>query len=66
MATSTKITYKVLLHECVSKSGCRRISLGKNIASDPIGRVFVLSAFEKNKLAFIVKKALDEKNEAFV
>ena len=51
-----KIEYKILISQIITKTGCRRISQGYYLASDPKGRALLLASTEKNKIAFLTKR----------
>ena len=52
-----KSSFRVIVQETMSKSGCRRICPGEYLAKDPKGRAIILSSTEKNKLIYLTSKS---------
>ncbi|KAL0586355.1 hypothetical protein ABG067_003968 [Albugo candida] len=53
--TSTN-TFAVCQNETYGKTGCRRITPGQYLASDPKGRALMISAVEKQKLVYVMNR----------
>ena len=53
-------SYKRIIQEKISKTGCRRISLGAYLAKDPKGRAVMLASIEQNKTVYLTEVKEDK------